>query len=605
MILTPTINTELSVFCKQKLPYVENYPDLENDLLPFIKLDYLTIHCHSLVARHELQLELKKLKPDFHFLNLDEINEKSPQDEIDFKNDFFSKTSENKYKEKKYDVIFYSHNNEKKRISKHYVRIPGSFSDVFLREIFNKKMIFPDYNFSLTRFDFKIVLPTFKYKAFDYDLCQFFEFHQLQNLRDLKFDHNKKFAIGYINKRTTRRMVRIYITGQKQSLTFELECKKDSAKRYSEAVFNKDWYEFNKILILEFIEMFKVITQSSFTQPLLDWNEHYVKVLREKEFPTESYYKRNENKAEVQFIKNQNQTRTALSKTIYTVNLNLTNFTKNLDSKSSFHLLIYSFCSKLLLTKWNSVIGGPHEIRALVHKSHWDNYFIKTEGFTTTGLYEIEFHLKDLLTFLNLSNQTQNRTKVIEVLKEICDQRVEFCVNKNTFYQPFFYSLNVTHTTRGTPVGIKITIHPLIVYDLLNYAVYFEKNFLEKFYKLLDEHRFTEKKKGFSFGYLAFVSVLLSYKQQNDDRLKVLFATRHKKKPELRERQVKFFNDVIHLANQCLKVNLGINTDGVIQCPVNYQILHNILNKTTDKVLNNTNFIFLPVKKELIETENS
>lgn len=598
MTVNPTINTEFSVFCKEKLPYVEGYPDLRNELLPFIKIDYLTIHCQQSFSGLNLIHELETLKPDLKIKDLDDVRKTSSESDIVLKKNFFSKTSENKYNEQKYDVILYSHYNEEKGYSKKFARIPGNFSDVLLRSIFDKKTEFPEYDFNLTRFDFKIVIPTLKYTDFEFDLVRFLGYHEVQHLRNMSYCPKKGFALGYVNERTSRRMLRTYFSAKSRSITFELECKRESAKRYSQAVFNKDWYEFNKILILELIEMFKVIKQCSYTQPLLEWNEFYLKILKEREFPTESHYKRDEKKALVNFITNEITMKTLLAQNSYVFNSNLLNFTKPFDKKSSIQLFIYSFCSKMLLEKWNKVIGGPKEIQALIHKSSWDGLLIKNETFTTHDLYEIDFHLKDLLNFLNLGNNTKNRNKVLGFLKEISKHSVEFWVEKDSFSQSFFYLLRVSHTSKGMPMKVKIILHPLIVYDLLNYAVSFQKNFLTQFYKLLEKHRLTEKKKTFTFGHFAFLSVVLAFRKKDPRYLKLFFSTRNKKRPELRKRQLQFLSDLLILATENLEINLGIQSESVVDCPISFCVLENMLNKTTDTLLNHTVFRFHSLKKE-------
>lgn len=54
-------------------------------------------------------------------------------------------------------------------------------------------------------------------------------------------------------------------------------------------------------------------------------------------------------------------------------------------------------------------------ILALIHKNYWNREFIKNEVFKQDANYIIEFLLKDLLKFLDLSDNFSNKTKTIEL----------------------------------------------------------------------------------------------------------------------------------------------------------------------------------------------
>lgn len=100
----------------------------------------------------------------------------------------------------------------------------------------------------------------------------------------------------------------------------------------------------------------------------------------------------------------------------------------------------------------------------------------------------------------------------------------------------------------------------------------FEKLFLDKFYEIQKNHKINDKKKSFTFGYRAFVSFLIAFKTYDETYLTSLFLMRHKKKPQLRERQFAFIEALIKLSTEFLKIELGINQNGIIDCPVDYTV---------------------------------
>lgn len=78
----------------------------------------------------------------------------------------------------------------------------------------------------------------------------------------------------------------------------------------------------------------------------------------------------------------------------------------------------------------------------------------------------------------------------------------------------------------------------------------------------------------------------------NQDLLKELFEKRHKRKPELRERQSEFFIELIQLTSRYQNKNLGVNFDGQTQCPITKSFLKSMLMPSSSGLLSRADFFF-------------
>lgn len=250
-------------------------PDLTKNLLPYIEVDYLSLTPKSYVDKYEILEEFKKLNPYLKWVDLTK-KDLSLSDQ-NFKSLVFS-SQESKYHESlKYDVIFYSFT--KQNINQLYVRVPGAFSHRVLEAFFTKQIAFTYFFASISRIDFKIQIPTFVYNNFEYDYLLLREFVEIQNCKST-FDPDAGFMIAYVGARTSRQFIRTYLSKKRELKTYELELKKESARRYSEHIQNCDIYQFNKTLILELIESFSEIESCFYTKPLLEWNFEFLFMLR-------------------------------------------------------------------------------------------------------------------------------------------------------------------------------------------------------------------------------------------------------------------------------------------------------------------------------------
>lgn len=140
-----------------------------------------------------------------------------------------------------YDVLFVANYRNNKNTEKKEpipislsARIPGKMAHAFIEAIFRSGLKFSQADFKVSRIDFKVIAPDFQFTDFDYDLTMFEHFGRIQKFTNPRIEPEQQFAVGYINNRKVDRcVVRTYVSGKRQIKTFELECKRTSAKLYA------------------------------------------------------------------------------------------------------------------------------------------------------------------------------------------------------------------------------------------------------------------------------------------------------------------------------------------------------------------------------------
>jgi hypothetical protein len=584
-----------------------SFKDLNKELLPYIEIDYISLICET--GTLSLINNLKEIKPDLRIINLDDIKDTpakerskfSPEELVVFKNltdyDSYTKTTH-----KKFDLILYSYYNHK--TSKQYARIPGSLAHQFVEAAFQEKLYFTSY--SVSRIDVKLKVPDFEFKEFHYEHSKLLEFNEIQKFQKIDYCAEAEFAVGYIWKRQHSQFIRTYIaktsrTGQRNVKTFEFEFKKKSAKFYSNFITSGDLFSFNKNLVLELLYCFQFLHRCAYTEPLFDWVENFLSKVKEKEFPNDSFYLKTKGDKS-QEEKEKRVTLKALTSSKnnhvnFKVLLNGLNQSTLLTNDQAMEHMILGYCSNELLKTWNEF--SFERKRYLLDTNNWDHENIMRERFKNDELYKIEFELPDLLQFLHLTNRRENKNKVINVFRDkLMNFKVRFQVKEKTYYQQFVYSLMISRK-RGVPVKLSLVLHPYVVNDLLNYAILFQEKFLDEYYKLFDKHKNNQKKKGFSFIFSCFLSVLCSYQRQDPEFLINFFKQRCKKNPKNVTKQLNFIYEFIHLCEKQCQVSLGVIQDQEILAPVPFEIYETIFKKTTDCELNKVTFLFTEKKDKI------
>lgn len=149
--------------------YQETLPNLHREILPFIEIDYISLTCLDSLSQNDLLSTLRILKSNLRLFDLDMVKTdvKQCKSLLQYENSLFpslfsteiSSQQELKYKQKDFDVILDHY--YKKSVSKKYVRIPGQFAHDVLCAQFSGKINLSGSLYTLTRIDFKLVVPGF------------------------------------------------------------------------------------------------------------------------------------------------------------------------------------------------------------------------------------------------------------------------------------------------------------------------------------------------------------------------------------------------------------------------------------------------------------
>lgn len=558
--------------------------DLERFLLPYVQVDYLSLTPRFETNKYALINELKKFKKNLKVIDLTNREKSVSQEDSKLKSLIFS-YQESKYEENsKYDFIFYSY--RQRDFEKLYLRVPGDFSNGVLRAFFTKQLDFSDFFDSLSRIDFKIQIPNFVYTNFESDFLVFKDFCDIQfpNCKVI-LEPAKGFSICYRGEQTSRRLIRTSLSKKRCVKTFEIECKRESAKMYTKFVKNNDIFSVNKTLILECIESFSEIEDSIYTKPLLTWSIEYLEKIPRNFFPGETFSKRK--KREGVLLSE------LLNKKTFHINNNLVNSLDLSTNDTCLRFMVLVFFSKLLLDKWKENVGSFSEIKLLMHQDYWDKDSIENQTFLKTSQYSIKFKVKDLLSFLNFTPNELNRRKVLNQVANLMDLKYQTWVGDDLYRIQYVHQFMVTHK-KGLPIEGSLILHPFVVFSLIKDAILLHEKFLKDYYKILTKLHLNKTKKNSSYGFYTFFSVYLSFTLENSKFLTNYFLNRKKTNLKSLSKQIELTYETIKLASNHLKKDMGIKVDNVEEIPVSFIVLERVLNSKSDKVLRHSEFFFQP-----------
>lgn len=526
-----------SKFSKKIEPLLFN---ISEQLLYYAACDYLKF---SFIMRENLEHFLDAIKKEFPgYGKIIDVNEgrekyknKKTRHLVDedlkqlIKLKFPFADTETKYICEKYDLIIHRHDTkytcqetkEEKVVSTYYCDVSGElakkvFNKIFLTNWLRLKST-NELIFSLTRIDFRFDVPGFDFTFFYRELDNFLAFNQLQNLRNFRFDRDLNFAIGYINNRSYRNMLRFYLSIREFKKRFEIELKNTSVKAYMACLQEKNLseriYKFNKLLILEIIHLFETIHHCDYTAPLKNWVENDLKVLRDHFFAGEKFLSRNSNNNQLNHFTETKALHSILSKNHNLLNSVLVKQEELSDNKQGKKQLILSYCTILLLKKWYTVDQHQFfDIKARLHPENWEHSSMEKEFLINSDLYKINFHFLELLKYLHLPENSISKKTTLELIKEIIDTKVSYQVKNAFYYQPFFYNFTFEKGI-NQPSSLHLSLNPYITYGLLSsqHAVLIDERLREKYYKLVDKHTLNNKKKSFSFIHAVYVTFCFSF----------------------------------------------------------------------------------------------
>lgn len=520
-----------------------------------------------------------------------------------FVNRFYSPQFDSKYEEENYDLIFYCFDDKKNDTERLFVRIPGSFSHIVFHSLITGRIDFSKHFYSMSRIDFKVDIPTFVFRNFDLESRLLEDFYLIQKkhpTKKLSIESRPEvfFVKGTMNKRESRRFVRTYVSDYKKIKTFELEIKKQGVKLYSEFLEHRDIYNFNKTLILEFGDTFSSIERCLYTDPLLDWAEDFLEVIYNKEFPGATLLKPRGRKPDVICQADKLRLKQLVNSKFFTLNTRLISKSGLKDNPNCLRFMVLVYLSQLLVQECKKQHKDLADLNTLIHPDYWDDVGVRQEKFLENSEYKVTFILKDLLAFLNFTNTTHNRKKVISIITDLMNMKRHIQVGDNQYWHQLVYSFSLINVNREGTTG-SLFLHPIVLYDLLAYGAFFRVSFLEGFYSLLKKHQINNDIRTYSFGFYGFFSVFsvfLAFTYRNQEFLMDFLKKRTKTNLKGLKKQLEFINDFLKLSTEHLKIDLGVRLDNETFFPASPDVLEDILYKKHDKILNRVEFFFQPRK---------
>lgn len=273
------------------------------------------------------------------------------------------------------------------------------------------------------------------------------------------------------------------------------------------------------------------------------------------------------------------------------LNWNLASIFPNQNGKKALHTFILSFLAKQLIDKWYNSYKNVNILKSFTHPENWNELQIQKESFTNEDKFFIEFELIELLDFLNISNRTQARNRIMKEFKELTQISLEFWVKEKLYYQPFVYSLEIEHK-RGIPVKIGLILHPYVVYNLVDIALILSNNQLLDLYQIIEKYKLNTQKKIFDSVYFTLLQLLKAYQLQSPADFKLMLSNRHLRKPELRNRQINMFFDLMSRYQEKSQMFIGVYYENQRIIPIHKTCFFQLLNRSTNNQLNQAKFFF-------------
>lgn len=230
-------------------------------------------------------------------------------------------------------------------------------------------------------------------------------------------------------------------------------------------------------------------------------------------------------------------------------------------------------------------------------------YSQSAKDFISHEDFFLEFSLKDLLTFLNMKNETSARNKVKNVLEQLMGVLITFNVKDSKILQHLINSLKIT-SVRNIVTVVSLYINPFVFYDILTSSIIFEQKFLSDYYKIMQEYENCQKLARKT--YIRFVQGLFGFLGNQQVHLKDEILFRNKYNKNLVENQLKAFSKFVELVEESLNLELSVQTKDVSKNQlVPLKDSHEIDNffkdcflSTSDEILLNSNIKIFSKQKE-------
>lgn len=400
---------------------------------------------------------------------------------------------------------------------------------------------------------------------------------------ELRKELKKGYAIVYSNSRVAMKMLRTYVSGMKK--TFEIELKRDGVKLYHHFLADRDIYSLNKRIVLEFLDQLEKTAICSYTKNLFIRKTAFLKPLYQDCFPLEVYDSKKKNKKED--LERLKRLKPFLKTNTNFFNLNVVNVLGYQNLKAMRALLTLSFCTKILLKKWTSL--SSEHLLDKIHFNERNDLFLKDRLFVHGDEFRVEFFLKEFVIFLGLDYNTYARKLVLKLLEDLFIKSLDFRIH-DTFYKQHFINFLEVDSQRGTPVKIRLILHPFVIYGFLKSLIFLDQTLLEKYYSICDQESSLKK---VSYRHTCLLRVLISFSIQSSDPLKAELSSMNFSNSDYRKQHGRVFFKICEEIGQLHRLQLGVKINEEIIFLKDQLSWEKLVLKLTKKRVQEMEFVFL------------
>lgn len=558
---------------------------------------------------------------------------------------------QSKYYEKKaghYQLFYNEFVKENKTIR--YVRIPGPVAHRVFMAFLEQKLSFMlspfEELYSITRLDFKINHPGFELCHFraDSDLLTRFrneqnQFAQSNNNRDsflarpvdashLELEKERSFGLTYIGKRRSRRMLRIYFSQDSDEKCCEIELKLESARAFSRPLEEGNIWETNKLVVLEFHEMFQHLVECDFTAPLFDWYRTNILTLKETIYSDSSLYKKSpyriqdgeSTSSEVKKVPvvSKRSLQQLYDTDGYVCNTKLLTLFPESTKETARLWIVMMFCIQKLHRVWQNKYT-MEEYQARVSREAWHPENIKKQLFLQGDDFSVSFELQELVSSLYMTYNSHSKKVTVDLLHSLFTGKVTFQVDGDEYHQHLINNLQILQMEgRGNRTQVHLTLHPLVFFNLQELYTILPKDVLMYFYEMVTQTylHFRNidqlRNRRADVAQILFMRFCFAFLEMKPQLLMEQVKSRNKKKLEYREMTaciffcgMRVFEDQFGVKVALEKkrqnntnTNTGTNTDtnteyNKYQLITNFKLIFDLFTPASDKHLQHLNFCFV------------
>lgn len=297
-------------------------------------------------------------------------------------------------------------------------------------------------------------------------------------------------------------------------------------------LFSQNYFEINRLLILELLYSLKKIVNCDFTKPLHDLRMEYLEPLKATLFPKDKLSLTHFGQKELEFLTNK-----CLPAVIHHndgINNNLVEVLKGHtyieegDDIDIYQLiLILTSCTARLLEGWRFKYT-PQAYQEKLSKHSCDVFDFSNKKYFRDSDTLVSFDLNDLLKDLGLKPDFDNRIKVKRLLNLVFKKEVSFKIDGVSYHQHLIHSLEYTENV-GQKTKVALMLHPFVHYEFYTATLWYRKGLLPEYYDMLAENSGPNSRKPPEYKHSLLFCIIDSGNGGKFDGFKNLILTRDKK----------------------------------------------------------------------------